>query len=66
MDLPAHKDYELAIHGPGREWFLISFQPGKADRIGPVISAKAFAAISQITISTRTARGSLSSSWTLN
>ncbi|MGH7001839.1 MAG: hypothetical protein ACREEA_10070, partial [Stellaceae bacterium] len=66
VDLPAHKDYELAILGDGGKMLIISFKPAKADRIGPVLSAKAFAAMNQITISTRTARGSLSSSWTLN
>ncbi|MGH7843386.1 MAG: hypothetical protein ACREQT_17940 [Candidatus Binataceae bacterium] len=59
VDLPAHKDYELAILGDGGKMLIISFKPAKADRIGPVLSAKAFAAMNQITISTRTARGSL-------
>lgn len=61
-----HKDWEFAILTEKGEQLLVSFRPGKADRIGPVISAKTFAALKQITLSTTNGRGSLSHSWVLD
>ncbi len=68
LDSP-HDDFDFGIwpvaaHRQGRSnLFLLTFGPGKSDRIAPVIPPQKFAAMKQITLNPATARGSLSNWW---
>jgi hypothetical protein len=58
-----HDDFDFGVSPAGGSLILLSFPPGKRDRIAPVIPPEKFAAMQQITLNTATARGSLSNWW---
>jgi len=64
VELPMrHAGFDFAIMGPQLAEHVISFKPGRADKIGPVIPARRFAAMKRIRIDSATVRGSVFSPW---
>jgi len=66
FDFAIQARYGLApvvAHPKADKLFLLTFEPGKNDRIPPVISPREFASMNQITLNTVTARGSAGTVW---